>query len=144
MIGDAGATPTRPIVRNNIIAASTGSNVSINGSVSPTNDHNLCDVAGTWCDTVQAATSIFINPASANFRLNAGSSALNTGTPLASPYNTDIAGIIRPQGAAFDLGAYELNASIIQPVVTIVNPTANTKLTVQAPLFSLGGTSNLP
>ncbi len=144
LIGDAGATPTRPIVRNNIIAASAGANVTLNGATSPTNDHNLCDVAGTWCDTVQAATAIFINPATANFRLNTGSSALNTGATLAAPYDTDILGLHRPQGTFFDLGAYELNAAIIQPVVTIVNPTAATKLTVQAPLFSLGGTSNLP
>ncbi len=144
LIGDAGATPTRPIVRNNIIAASAGANVTLNGATSPTNDHNLCDVAGTWCDTVQAATAIFINPATANFRLNTGSSALNTGATLAAPYDTDILGLHRPQGTFFDLGAYELNAAIIQPVVTIVNPTAATKLIVQAPLFSLGGTSNLP
>ncbi len=143
LVGDAGAIPVRTIIRNNIIAASTGANISDNSSSATTHDHNLCDVAGTWCDTTQATTAIFVNPTSANFHLKTGSLALNTGTPLAFPYNTDIAGITRPQGAAFDLGAYELVAST-PPVVTIVNPTPNPTLGVTSPIFSLGGTSNLP
>ncbi len=41
------------------------------------------------------------------YRLQRGSWAIDHGATLGSPYNTDIAGIARPQGSAWDIGAYE-------------------------------------
>jgi len=86
---------------------------------------------------------MFVNAGNGDFHLLVGSPAINAGVNLGSPYNTDINNISRPQGIAYDIGALELIAGVL-PIVTIVNPTANPTLIVNSPLFSLGGTSNLP
>jgi len=48
----------------------------------------------------------FVNAGSANFALQAGSPAIDHGTTL-SEVTTDFAGVSRPQGTAYDIGAYE-------------------------------------
>ena len=51
-------------------------------------------------------TSYFVNPAGFDLRLRAGSPAIDAGSAvLAPPLDRD--GVSRPQGGAFDLGAYE-------------------------------------
>jgi len=89
----------------------------------PTFGNNFCTNAGTGC--ALSGDPRFANVAANDYRLctAAGapyptcsglSPALNTGGALGSPYNVDIVGIERPQGSAWDIGAYE---SIIAPVV---------------------------
>lgn len=52
--------------------------------------------------------SISTNPnLNSNYSLPSGSVAIDKGTPLGSPYNVDYIGTSRPQGAAWDIGAYE-------------------------------------
>jgi Right handed beta helix region len=48
----------------------------------------------------------FVNAGAANFRLQPGSRAIDTGTGL-SIVTTDLTGGRRPEGAGFDIGAYE-------------------------------------
>lgn len=48
----------------------------------------------------------FVNPAIHDYRLQAGSPAINMGTTLAA-VPVDFLGVARPQGAAYDIGAYE-------------------------------------
>lgn len=48
----------------------------------------------------------FVDAARNDFRLKAGSAAIDTGTPLA-PVTSDFNGVPRPQGAGYDIGAYE-------------------------------------
>jgi len=132
-------------IKNNILSTNTLAPYFNSSSATIVADHNLCSTAcgvGTANQT-ELATATFIAPGT-NFNLKAGSLALNNGTPLASPYNTDIINISRPFGAGFDIGAYESISPVTPPVVTIVNPTSNPTLGVSSPLFSLGGTSNLP
>jgi parallel beta-helix repeat protein len=51
----------------------------------------------------------FADPSARDYRLTAGSAAYNRGAALADDgVSTDIEGRPRPQGAAFDMGAYEL------------------------------------
>ena len=52
----------------------------------------------------------FVNSGTGNFRLQAGSPAIDRGTALTES-NTDIVGTPRPQGASFDIGAYEFGES---------------------------------
>ncbi len=56
------------------------------------------------------SSSLFVNAASANYQLNAGAPAIDAGgvslNSVLAPL-TDILGAARPQGIAFDLGAYE-------------------------------------
>ena len=47
------------------------------------------------------------NAAANDFTLVKGAKAINNGTSLSSYFNTDIAGIPRPQGSAWDIGAHE-------------------------------------
>jgi hypothetical protein len=49
---------------------------------------------------------LFINAAGADFRLQEGSPALNTGLAL-TLVTTDILGVARPQRTGYDMGAYE-------------------------------------
>ena len=56
---------------------------------------------------VSDAASLFVDPANFNFRLKAGSPAVNAGTWLINDVPTDILGVTRPQGGLFDIGCYE-------------------------------------
>lgn len=47
------------------------------------------------------------NENTVDLRLQNGSPAIDSGTALGSPYSTDILGVSRPQGAGWDIGAYE-------------------------------------
>ena len=50
--------------------------------------------------------ALFVNPAGNDYRLKSGSPAANAGTILAQ-VTDDIVGTARPQGGAYDIGAYE-------------------------------------
>jgi Disaggregatase related len=49
---------------------------------------------------------LFVDPASGNFNLKSGSAAIDTGEIL-DIVTTDLRGVPRPQGAGYDIGAYE-------------------------------------
>ena len=51
----------------------------------------------------------------ANFRLHAGSAAIDAGVTIPELI-TDIAGVARSEGLAFDIGAYEYIATGSSPV----------------------------
>jgi len=65
---------------------------------------------GTGNITSLAATSAFVAPGSLDFSISTGSSLKNAGATVAS-VTTDIAGASRPQGAAYDIGAFEFSES---------------------------------
>lgn len=52
------------------------------------------------------ADPMFVDPANGDFRLRPGSPAIDAGATL-SHVDTDIRGVSRPQGSAFDIGCYE-------------------------------------
>jgi parallel beta-helix repeat protein len=80
------------MIRNNIAYRSQNQNFYISGA---THDHNLI-----------GADPRFVNAAAGDLRLQAGSPAIDAGStvPLATE---DISGVLRPQGSAYDIGAYE-------------------------------------
>jgi len=51
-------------------------------------------------------TALFVDPANNNYHLKSGSPAANAGTTL-SEVTTDLLGVTRPQGSAYDIGCYE-------------------------------------
>lgn len=62
----------------------------------------------------------FVNPGGLDYSLAAGSPAINTGFNAADDGVTaDIDGVARPQGAAYDAGAYEYVAA---PVIGLITP----------------------
>ena len=56
-----------------------------------------------------ALAAVFVAPSAADYRLTPGSPAIDTGLTL-SGVRHDLAGQLRPQGAAYDMGAYETAA----------------------------------
>lgn len=84
---------------------------------SPDGDSTILDLAAWQAlgyDThslVSTPAQIFVDPAAKDFRLKAGSPALDAGTTLPD-VPTDLAGNPRPGGAAFDVGAYEFTPSL--------------------------------
>ena len=58
---------------------------------------------------------IFVNPSAKDFHLKAGSPAIDRGINLSSYFTTDKDGISRPQGAGWDIGAYEYVQSAPPP-----------------------------
>ena len=57
---------------------------------------------------ISTATALFVNPAGNDYRLAAGSPAIDAGTNLSPDVVADIVGTTRPQRAAYDIGAYEM------------------------------------
>lgn len=59
-------------------------------------------------DNITAITNPFVNAANGNFGLKSTESTfIDQGTSLGSPYDADKGGVARPQGSAWDIGAYE-------------------------------------
>lgn len=95
------------IIKNNIVANSDY------GFAGPSiYDYNLVWNNGSdYVDTSAgphdiSADPLFLDPVNGDFRLQAGSPAINAGVTLPE-VTTDILGIPRPQGSAYDIGAYE-------------------------------------
>lgn len=92
VIIDSGATNTE--VKNVIMHnAVSGSGITDNGT-------------GTTTATNLTTNPTFVNAAGADFHLQSSSAAKDAGTMLAS-VPTDKDGVSRPQGSAYDIGAYE-------------------------------------
>jgi hypothetical protein len=118
--GDAGATAAGSkdnYVANNIVYDNKIYGVQEFGKVGGNNRYvnNLVASNGTnWKAKGTISGSISSNPlfvnyqatGSGNFRVKTGSPAINRGTSLNAP-KVDFAGVARPRGGAFDIGAYE-------------------------------------
>jgi Right handed beta helix region len=81
-------------------------------------DHNLIDgYRGSQYETKGTnyveASPLFVNPSTGDLRLQPGSPAIDRGTSLSEVAN-DYDGTSRPQGPAYDIGAYEYT-SALQP-----------------------------
>lgn len=96
------------LIYNNLLVKPNNSSpygnkyMGIDGNLSIDSSHNL------YLATIEEAK--FVNPTALDFHLNSNSSAVDGGLD-ASSYGIikDIDGLSRPQGAAFDIGAYEYN-----------------------------------
>jgi hypothetical protein len=102
-------------IKNNLFNA-TSDNFNINNSTSITGSNNLCtandtDVSGA-CTIVTSAPG-FLTLGS-NFRLAAGSVATDAGATI-STVTKDLDGMVRPNGAAYDIGAYEGSGASLPP-----------------------------
>jgi hypothetical protein len=56
---------------------------------------------------VATPAQLFVDPANGDYRLKAGSPAVDKGAFLATDVPTDILGVTRPKGLGWDIGAYE-------------------------------------
>jgi len=104
------------VVRNNILV-SNGTNITIasGAQAETTVDHNLFYDGNSGGDNAVIGDPLFVNPSGADFHLQEGSPAIDAGSSLDAPDN-DHDGSPRPQGAGYDIGAYEFQSG--QPVPT--------------------------
>jgi len=138
---------------NNILSTNT-TQFSNNGSTGTTTTNNLCSPAacgfGTSNQNDASAAVTFNNAAGEDFSLKTGSTALSTGADVHTNLNCvsastclDYAGHVRPQGAGWDIGAYEFISGSL-PVVTITGPTSSPTYSTSLSTITLSGTSSLP
>lgn len=85
---------TNIVLRNNI-CYQNGARGDIITNANTIQDHNL------------TANPLFVNPLTNDFHLQAGSTAINTGSSTQFVPSFDYDGIVRPQGIGYDIGAYE-------------------------------------
>jgi hypothetical protein len=100
------------IIRNNIFSQNSVPIQLLSGSEAQFSiDHNLFDgPGGTYGTDPVIGNPKFVNPDGANFQLQSGSPAIDAGSSVDAP-KVDFAGKARPQGAGYDLGAFEVESS---------------------------------
>jgi parallel beta-helix repeat protein len=83
--------------------------------------NNICYQSGTIATSSDAVLSdnltanpLFVDAAKANFHLQSGSPAIDQGLTI-STVNHDRDGNLRPQGGAYDIGAYEYGKQVSLP-----------------------------
>jgi parallel beta-helix repeat protein len=140
-----GSTPN--IIRNNIAFDNNqqyggndvnlypgGCTGSANQSVAPICSHNMIgkkpdgtlDTSTTCTSSVSPTSPGFVDGANRNFHLTATSAAINVGINLATlPDGVNVAvdydGIARPQGAGYDIGAFEYVSGGNNPPPSVTN-----------------------
>jgi hypothetical protein len=93
------------IFRNNICSQSSG--IKTNDLPEVIVDHNLIDGwSPTYGDNCVRADPKFVNPSAGDFHLQSDSPAIDSGSSVGAP-SFDFDGNPRPQGAGYDIGAYE-------------------------------------
>ena len=113
--GAANTQVKNNIIRNAVVQVQNASGSSVFAT-------NLCPSSGTGCTRI--GNPNFVNEGAADFHLQITSTAaLNVGTTL-SAVTTDLAGVSRPQGVAYEIGAYEFVESS-SPITVYVAPTGS-------------------
>ncbi len=115
-------------LENNIFSegmtSSASSYIMSDGMGTETEDHNLGfapNVSGSWKGAPTGTGDVVADPLfvstdisnSQALRLSPGSPAVDVGTPTAA--YQDLTGLVRPQGAGWDMGAFELVPSSATP-----------------------------
>ncbi len=121
-----GPSATSTQVKNNIVWSNNDGSIVDNGS-NTTKAGNL------------ESDPAFIDPANADFKLRANSPAIDQGVTLADVPN-DFDGVPRPQGLAYDIGAYEYDGSPGAPSGLVATSTGS--LYNQVNLSWTDGSSN--
>src|SRR4029077_18880698 len=98
-IGGTSSNSSNVIVRNNISYGNNGAADYLDMGVATTADHNLLGI-----------NPLFVNATANNYHLQAGSPAIDAGVTL-TQVPVDFDGVTRPQGPAYDIGAYEFPVS---------------------------------
>lgn len=96
-----------------IVVGSNATNTTLTNNISYNNlDGNYVNrgTNATVSNNLFGTNPIFVNTLINEFQLQSSSPAINTGTTV-SMVTTDIDGVSRPQGSAYDIGAYEYSGT---------------------------------
>jgi len=88
---------------------------------------------------ITTKSALFVNPATNDYHLKAGSPAINAGTTL-TEVTDDIAGTARPQGGVYDVGCYETTGSTLS-ITTSSLPADTVNVAYNQTLQATGGTT---
>ena len=110
-VGDV--TVKNSVIRNNICSKNRRHQIASYSPSMITIDHNLIDGSTQICgNDALVGDPKFVNPSQADFHLKKDSPAINKGWALDAP-DHDFDGNPRPQGSAYDIGAFELTGTRI-------------------------------
>jgi hypothetical protein len=102
-------TVTGIVAASAIQISSGASNSRVINNIAYGNTTNIQNDSGSTILSHNLTTQpLFMNPAQLDFHLQATSSAINAGTTL-TEVQLDFDGVTRPQGGAYDIGAYEFS-----------------------------------
>jgi len=141
---DGGASITGLELRNNI-AVNNGffGGLSVSSGITATSDYNNVwnNSGGNYSQITPGTHDISVDPlfvevSSSDFHISSSSPVINSGATF-SEVPTDIVGVARPQGVAYDIGAYEYYDVSVSLTALSPDPTADT-----TPTFT--GTSSTP
>jgi chitodextrinase len=88
------------------------------------------------------ASPAFMDAGTGDFSLSSGSPAINAGANLGSIFSTDRNGILRPQGAGWDIGAYEYNGALDLSAPTVPTGLAASNITATEITLSWGASTD--
>ncbi len=94
-------TPQNIIIRNNILFGNQTRNPSLT-----TNYSAVSTATATLSHNLDTMNPLYVNAGADDFQVQSGSPAINAGITV-SAFAADYLGVARPQGAAWDIGAYE-------------------------------------
>jgi hypothetical protein len=95
---------------DDFILSDTGGDGVITSNNNLSDDDTADDFGGTGHVVNQTDTDVFTDPASDDYSLKDGSAAADAGKTIAA-VTDDIIGTARPQGDAYDIGAFETEAA---------------------------------
>ncbi len=132
------------IVKNNLLANSV---IIVAPSMGTASNNISIGAVGNYGNFFADVTS-FAFPANFDLHLKAGCNAIDAGDGQGAPL-LDFDGVVRPQGAGFDIGAYEFvatssvdNTAQASPILIYPNPSAG-KFYLEWSGFNVGKTYNL-
>ena len=110
------------VIRNNICSQNLSFQIAVEAGVPAENlmvDHNLIDGYRQYYREIYGSDYIegnpmFVNPSEADFHLQEDSPAIDRASSIDAP-SEDFDGIPRPQGAGYDIGAFEFIETRIDP-----------------------------
>jgi len=128
------------IVKNNIAYQNSGGGICINDAVNLAYNISYGNGGYDYCSTNgnnYSVDPLFVDYVNGILKLQKSSPAVNAGASI-SDVTSDFLGISRPQGSAFDIGAYEYYDIPVTLTTTPTTPSTNTAPTIAGTASTIG------